>query len=168
LIRLAFYIANKTIWDRVISGWTWIWTRDSIKTSHVEIGFLIYGNWKYFSSCSRYYDSSNKKSNGTRWIKANELFKHPENWYVVEMKPLRAEKDMITHATLLAGNRYDWWGVMGFATLFGLINDPDDWYCSEVCWQLLIGDWLKRISPRRMYKRCKKVFDMKEVDIRKD
>lgn len=149
-IRLAFYKAQWGKWtDLVISGWTWIWNPFTKPYSHVEIGFVIQDQWMYFSSCAR-------KNQGTRWISADKLFKHSERWDIEEIvfSEERIEM-MIKRAKDISGKKYDWLGIMGFATLTGRLNSKNRWYCSEAIWYVLMGIWRRRISPRRL---SRKIF----------
>ena len=31
------------------------------------------------------------------------------------------------------GKKYDFWGVFGYAIRFGKLEEPDKWFCSELC-----------------------------------
>jgi len=163
-MRIAFYVGNKTFWDKLISGYTLLFNWGSIPTSHVEIGFKMSGTWKYFSSCSRYYNNANKYSNGTRWINADVLFKHPGRWRVWEFDFMRSEDEMIEVANSLLGKKYDWIGIFAFITLFGYPNNKNKWYCSEAVWKVVMGWWKRRISPRRLWKELmKSIYEAREV-----
>lgn len=160
-VRIAFYKARWGDWvGMLIAGWTWPLNPTTPAYSHVEIGFQIGDKWEYFSSTTRNRSSGDKKSNGTRWITEEELLKNRDRWdvYEVELQRGRPVQDCIDLANSLLGCQYDWLGIAGFATIFGLINDKNKWYCSEVCWFVFSGQWLRRISPREMFSRIKK-FD---------
>ena len=167
MIRVAFYIAklgDGDIVDNLISWWTWPWNIGSISTSHVEVGFKINGWWRYFSSSSRFYNGSDRKSNGTRWINADVLFKHPGRWRVWEFDFMRSEDEMIEVANSLLGKKYDWIGIFAFITLFGYPNNKNKWYCSEAVWKVVMGWWKRRISPRRLWKELmKSIYEAREV-----
>jgi len=148
-IRIAFYKSqlNKLV-DLVISGWTWFKNPNTLRTSHVEIGFPIDNEWIYFSSTNR------GDAKGTRWIQDNELLKNPERWEIYEMeKDEEYIKSRIEMAEELCGSGYDWWGIVGFIMPFGKLNSKHKWYCSEVCWYILTANWMKRISPRMMWRK---------------
>jgi len=152
-VRLAFYKATGASWtDRVISGWTWIFNMFTLGCSHVEIGFFIGGEWRYFSSSIR--------DGGTRWKDGKELLKNFDRWDVrVKDYPDETVDQMIERAKGIEGLPYDKWGIAGFGTITGLIfNKKSAWYCSEACWYVLFGAWKKRISPRRMWKRTSNEF----------
>ncbi|MBW1812081.1 MAG: hypothetical protein JRJ39_00035 [Deltaproteobacteria bacterium] len=144
-VRIAFYKYNKKVINAAISIWTWPFNRKTPAYSHAEIGIQINDEWKYFSSTFR---------EGTRWIKAKDMFKHPERWDVYE-KEVSDQTPIIERANKIIGKGYDFAGILGFFTLFGLINDKKRWYCSEACYYVFTGKWKKRISPRRLYKRIK-------------
>ena len=143
-IRIAFYKYNKKPLNFGISLWTWFLNPFTPWYSHVEIGFEIDNEWKYFSSTLR------DGSKGTRWIDEDKLFKHPKRWDIYEIKVISTE-DMIIRAKKIVGLPYDLAGLTGFITPFGLPNKKNKWYCSEACYFVLTGGWIKRISPRRFY-----------------
>ena len=147
--RVAFYRYNKKIFNAGISVWTWFFTPRSPAYSHAEIGVLVAGKWEYFSSTNR------DNAKGTRWIKEKCLFKHRDRWDVYEIK-VKSREDIIKSADSINGLPYDWPGIFGFITPFGLINSKHKWYCSEACYFVLTGEWKKRISPRRFYAYIKK------------
>jgi hypothetical protein len=125
-VRLAFYLAQPfKVFDWIIAGWTWLPNMDSPAVSHVEIGFCIDGEWKYFSSTNR------GDACGTRWISEKELFTYPKRWIVYE--DVYSDNEglaMIDRANNCLGAKYDWLGIAGFATPFGLLNSRKNWYCS--------------------------------------
>ena len=153
-VRIASYKASMQSWtDMVISGWTWIFNPFSKSYSHTEIGFLIDGVWKYFSSSIR--------DGGTRWKNGDRLLKNPERWDVCfkEYDDDAVER-MVARAHEIENKRYDKLGIMGFATITGqVLNRKNAWYCSEACWYVLTGSWMKRISPRRLWKKISNVFN---------
>ena len=146
MLRMAFYKKVKGApVNALIAGWTWL---SNIKTppySHAEIGLLLGGKWTYYSSTNR------DGAKGCRWIKEENLFKNPGNWDVYEFEEGRPIEFIIADLNSTLGSKYDWWGIAGFATPFGLVNSKKKWYCSEVCYYGLIGKWKKRISPRRLF-----------------
>lgn len=159
-IRLAFYKARFGDWfGMFIAGWTWIPNPTTPAYCHVEIGLPIDGQWQYFSSTTRNRSEGDLKSNGTRWIAEKDLFNHPERWDVYEVDLLRGRsvEEAVELANSLLGSPYDWLGIAGFATVFGLINDKTKWYCSEVCWFVFSGQWTRRISPRGMFARIREL-----------
>lgn len=149
-IRFAFYKAqwNKPV-DALIAGWTWFTNIGTLATSHVEIGFMIEGEWKYFSSTTR------GGSNGARWIKDSKLFKHPERWEILEGESMRPLQVMLDDASGMLGSNYDWLGIAGFATITGRLNSKKNWYCSEACHKVWSSKWIKRVSPRKLWKLVK-------------
>lgn len=153
MIKLAFY-KPQDIWGYIIAGWTKIFNWGSPLYCHVEIGFLVDGIWKWYSSASRNWDGTT----GTRWIDNDRLFEHPERWDVYNVEPVRPELDMIATCEAEKGKKYDWWGIAGFTTLLGLLNDKNKWYCSEICHYVFFGQWESRVSPEKFYAECKRRF----------
>lgn len=162
-VRRAFYKAN---WrhpiDILIAGWTWpfnIFHKPIFALkffSHEEIGFVIGGEWRYFSSSVRKRrDNDGNVVDGTRWMSGKTLFKHPERWEVYERDYSEEKvKSMIRLATSEENKGYDKLGVCGFLTLTGqLLNNKFKWYCSEVCRYIAsLGVWMKRVSPIKDWK----------------
>lgn len=148
IIRFAFYKPPKgDFWGQLISLWTGLFNWGTPGYSHVEIGFRIEGKWEYYSSASR----NTSGESGTRWLDEETLFKNPDRWDVWSVEAIRPQADMIADCNAELGKEYDWLGIYGFTTLFGLINSADDWYCSEICYYIFFGRWRKRVSPRRLY-----------------
>jgi len=150
-VRFAFFNYNKKKVNAIISIWTWLFNPKTPHVSHVEQGFLLGGEWRYFSSTTRGNDK------GTRWISAKGLFRHPERWEIIEIE-VEHTNEMISRANSIVGLPYDWLGISGFATPFGLLNKKLAWYCSEACYFVLSGKWKKRISPRRLYSYINKKY----------
>ena len=147
-VRLAFYKTQKGDWfGGLITWWTGIFNRKTPPYSHVEIGFFADGKWQYYSSSSRNPDGTN----GTRWVDQDTLLRNRERWDVYVVNPIREQNDMIKDCNYELGNKYDWLGIFGFATLFGQINSKQKWYCSEVCHYIFFGKWRKRVSPKRFF-----------------
>lgn len=146
MIRFAFY-KPQDFFGWMIAGWTKIFNPSVPAYCHVEIGFFVDNEWRWYSSVSRNADGSS----GTRWITKAELFKHPERWDVYDVKPARDMWEMIDTCDKEVGKKYDWAGIAGFVTLFGQLNQKDKWYCSEICHYVFFGKWEKRVSPERLY-----------------
>ena len=147
-VKITFYKNNKKLLNFLISAWTWPFNIGTKPYSHVEIGFFIKGEWKYFSSTLR------NKAQGTRWISTEELFKHPERWDIYSKEcPDENISKMLQRVVSIKGKKYDKLGLVGFVTITGLINDKKKWYCSEAVFYVLTSMWKKRISPRRLSKR---------------
>jgi hypothetical protein len=148
VMRFAFYKPPvDDTFGHLIAWWTGVFNPNTPAYSHVEIGFLIDGTWKYYSSASR---NKNGKD-GTRWIDEKTLFIHPERWDVYTVTPIRETWAMIKTCDEELDKRYDWFGIFGFVTLFGQINKRSQWYCSEICRYVFFGKWRKRVSPRRLF-----------------
>lgn len=155
IVKFAFYKPLAIDWiGQLISRYTHIFNWGTPAYAHVEIGFLIDGEWKYYSSASR----NKNGTSGTRWISEKDLFKHPERWDVYEGESLFSLAFMLSICRDELGKEYDWFGIFGFGTLFGLINSKSRWYCSEICYYLFFGCWKRRVSPRRLYSKMKPYF----------
>jgi len=150
--RVAFYKHTKKIHNAIISLWTWPFNLKTPPYSHVEIGIPGEEGWIYFSSTNR------DGAHGTRWISEENLFKHKDRWDVYEIDVVYIEA-MVIRANGMLGSQYDWAGIFGFITPFGLINSRKKWYCSEACHKVLTGIWKRRISPRRFYSYINRNFN---------
>src|SRR3990167_1879325 len=152
-VRLAFYRAAKGTWtDWLIAGYTWLFNMKAPLYSHVEIGFDIDGEWRYFSSSIR--------DNGTRWKRANDVLRNPDKWDIYSKEyPVDHVERMISRCVKIMGKQYDKLGIFGFVTVTGMVaNKKDHWYCSEACFYVLTSFWNKRISPMRFWGRIKDDF----------
>jgi hypothetical protein len=155
IIRVAFYKPPKgDFFSHVISRWTGLFNWGVTGYSHVELGFNIDGEWKWYSSASRNWDGTT----GTRWIDNERLFKHPERWDVFDVVPSLRQEFMIATCEAEKGKDYDWFGILGFVTIFGQFNQKNKWYCSEICHYVFFGKWKKRISPERLFTEMKPSF----------
>ena len=148
-VRLAFYKYDKKIINWIISKYTSFFTWGIPSYSHVELGILIDGEWKYFSSTLR------DGAKGTRWISEKKLFKHIERWDIYKYKSNKSEEEILERIRSIIPAKYDLLGLFGFILPFNTFNLFKSWYCSEACWYVLF-EWKKRISPKRMYKLLKK------------
>lgn len=154
-VKFAFYKPPKGDWKGYLISWyTALFNWGTLSHSHVEVGFLIDGEWRYYSSSSRNKDGSN----GTRWISEKDLFGHPERWDVYLAESFFSLAFILSICKNELGKPYDWWGIFSFATLFGQLNSRKKWYCSEICNYIFFGCWEKRISPRRLYSKLKPYF----------
>ena len=153
-VRIAFYKYPMKDWvNFAISGYTWIFNIGTPPYSHCEIGFEFEEGWRYFSS--------SMPDKGTRWKTAGQTVdKNPERWDVFECEyPEKCVSMMIARAHSIVGKKYDALGIFGFLTISGQVaNKKDYWYCSEAVWYVLTGEWVKRISPRRLFSRIKEDF----------
>lgn len=104
--------------------------------------------WFYFSSTMR------DGAKGTRWIAAEDLFKHKERWEVREDEA--SEEDVtriIQNANSIIPAGYDVAGLCGFASFLKgkVINSFQKWYCSETWYWLTYNLWEKTVSPLKCY-----------------
>ncbi len=160
-IRFAFYKYNKKPLNFIISLWTWLFNIGTPWYSHVEIGIEIAGKWEYFSSTLR------GGAKGTRWIAEKYLFKHLRRWDVYEIE-VKEIDDIMTRINEILGSGYDFLGIFGFVTPFGLLNIRRRWYCSESIYYVLGGVWKRRISPRRFFSYISKTYKgLKKVSLDK-
>lgn len=157
-VYVANYIYKKKIHNKVISAWTGLFNWGTETSSHTELILPLMGKYMCFSSTNR------DGASGTRWETPEKVFKHPERWTFYEKDyPEHEVLEMVKRADSILGLPYDWFGIAGFGTPFGFINDKEAWYCSEACWWVLTGEWLRRISPRRIIKKIiKLLFKKKE------
>lgn len=146
--KIAFYKVQKgDPWGNTIAWWTGLFNPGTPKYVHVEV--QIGDSW--YSSASRNADGTT----GTRWISEEALFKNPERWDIYEIEINNTLEGMQRIADNEVGKKYDWWGVAGFATVFGLLNAKGKWYCSEICNYVLFRVWKRRISPIGLFAKLK-------------
>ena len=150
-IKIAFYKYNKITLNALISLWTWPFNPFTPPVSHCELGVEMTDGWEYFSSTLR------GGAKGTRWIDKVNLFKNPDRWEIY-MFEVESVEDIISRANGILGQPYDFAGLTGFVTPFGLPNDKKKWYCSEACYFVLTGIWKRRISPRKLYTYVKRNY----------
>ena len=158
----AFYLADSQdehIVDDIISIWTGLFPCNwgSIGTSHESRGVYVDNQLWFFSSTSR-SELGRRKENGTRWIKAEELLRSPQRWEL-RKSPIMTQEQIqveISRANGLLGRCYDFIGVvLDFLRPGILFAQRAKVYCSKACAYMRSGK-MKRISPRRSWKKCKK------------
>jgi len=166
-VKFAFY-KPQSLWGRLIARWTGLFSWGTPSYSHVEIGFKIDERFKEWFAAQGieveigefiYYSSASRNTNGTtgtRWLTGKALLEHPERWDVYEVESLRSIEYMINSCDNELGKPYDWLGIYGFATILGLLNHKNKWYCSEVCYWIFFGVWKKRISPIALFAKIKR------------
>jgi hypothetical protein len=161
--------------DDAIIMWTgWMpWNWGTIDASHTSLGFWLDGEL-WFSSATSRSELGTNKENGTRWIKATELLRHPERWHLQVKSFKRAFsgqvggkikaniENKLDRANAFMGKRYDFKGVLldftvpwrvlrkKWATIT-LIKKIKKIYCSKFVHAVDTG-WLTVMSPKRRYK----------------
>lgn len=151
-VILASYVDNGKWVNALISSWTWLANIGTPHSSHTEIILKKDGERIAFSSTNR------DGAKGTRWEDPKKTFRHKKRWVFYGME--YSDEDiakMVKRADSILDKGYDWLGIAGFATITGMLNSKEKWYCSEACWYVLTGDWKKRISPRKIIKEAKKL-----------
>lgn len=147
-IKVAFYKAPKDdVFGNFISTYTGIFNRGLPPYCHCEIGMECDGLWRWYSSASRNWDGTT----GTRWIDEARLFKNPDRWDIFTIDVPGNVDDVITFCEKEKGKPYDWLGIYGFTTVFGIPNARNKWYCSEVCNNAIFFAWKRRISPKGLF-----------------
>jgi len=151
-VIIVSYKYEKYFINWLISKYTGIFNPNSEPSSHIEIGLPIFGKLTFFSSTNR------DGAKGTRWASPQKVLKNPLRWdYYVREYTEEDTLDMVKRADSILDCDYDWLGIAGFVTPFGLFNYKEKWYCSEACWYALKGRWKRRISPRRFIQRIKRL-----------
>lgn len=124
---IAFYVAPekflKAPFTKIIRWWT------QSRVSHVE---LVFENGDWFSSSER--------DGGVRF-KAIDL--DPRKWEAWELPVGNREQLLRQWCERQAGKKYDWRGIGSFAWR-PKGDDPDRWFCSEICLaalQATMGWW---------------------------
>lgn len=146
--KIAFYKVQKgDVWGNLIAGWTGLFNGGAPKYCHCEI--QIGDSW--YSAASRNPDGTT----GTRWVSEEVLFKNPERWDIYDIEIDNTLENMQRIADAEVGKKYDWWGIAGFATIFGHLNNKNAWYCSEICHYVVFKVWKRRISPIGLFVKIK-------------
>lgn len=169
----AFYLADRQdeyIVDDIIAGWTSIFPCNwfTPPVSHEERGLFVDGQLMFFSSTSRNeLGATKKKKNGTRWIDAHTLLRHPERWVLLK-SPKMKKFDIvceIKRANSILGMLYDFVGVvLDFVRVGLLFNKRKKIYCSKTCHYMHLNRF-SRISPKRRYKLLIEKYGYKEISI---
>lgn len=174
-IRFLFYKAKVDghLLDDAINIWTWTlafisfqWNRLKYAYSHAEIWFLedksefelsphIDSSRWFVGQC--FSSTTRGGAKGVRFAPACVVLNHPDRWDYIEVEISNKQyADIILLAETETGCLYDYKGIFGFFW-FRNVQDPEKWYCSEICAYLadkigLIKLSNYRISPRRLAK----------------
>ena len=78
--------------------------------------------------------SSSERDGGVRFkLECDVVGSHPESWDLLDVtNNAEAMLTMLSFCVNQNGKKYDWPGVLGFRFM-GLAQDPEKWYCSEIC-----------------------------------
>lgn len=84
------------------------------------------------SPCSLSFSSS-ERDGGTRFRALDDVYNDPHKWDVFGVTDdMEKALEMLEFCVNQDHKKYDWGGVFGFK--ISLLNeDPEKWYCSEVC-----------------------------------
>lgn len=142
-MRVAFQKADQSMYAGLIRWWT------KSEYSHCE---LLFSDGMMFSS--------HVADKGTRYVK-NQYFNYLY-WDVLEI-PItdKQEKVMRDFCDSELYCRYDWWGIWFSQIIRMQREDPEKWFCSEICttaWQRIgfLGDSRPcTFSPGKLYKRMR-------------
>jgi len=123
-----------------------------------EDGYGRFGE-QFMGEC--FSSTTRGDAEGTRFIPANKLLKHPERWDYIECECDKVQ-EVYDWCKTQTKKKYDYWGLFGFLSPFN-IQDKKKWYCSEVAariiWKLNILPILyERISPRRLASKLAKKY----------
>ena len=178
-IRFLVYRASQERWNIVghaIALWTAIlpcnWGRWKYWYSHVEVWFpdedagfeKCYDGIDLLRPAGECFSSTTRgDAEGTRFIPANELLKHPERWDYIECECPRPEfmETVRVWCQAQEGKPYDFKGLFGFFWPWN-IDNKNKWYCSELCAYtaclLRLLPLYERISPRRLAAKLAKKY----------
>jgi hypothetical protein len=167
---LASFKDDSKVDDAIILWTGWMpWNWGTIDASHTEIGFWLDGELWFCSATSR-PELGTAKQDGTRWIKASELLRHPERWELQVKDTYKYSGSncisiMVGRANDLMGKRYDFYGVVADFTnpvrvlikrrLYSVIGKMKKIYCSKFVHAVQTG-WVVVFSPKRRWKWAKK------------
>lgn len=142
-MEVALYHYPKTLTDIAIRLWTWS------KYSHAELRFQNMNDIPAEGFCF----SSSVRDGGTRFKYIDLTDGRWDRWRV--KIPTYAENRIFRWCQEQEGRKYDFLGIFGFA-ICKQIQDPDKWYCSEICAAALrrcnVYDFPQKISPGRLGK----------------
>ena len=138
-MEIIFYRAKCGYWkDKAISWWTWG------PYSHSEIRF---NNGQCISSSPR--------EGQVRFKDINII---PEHWNIINL-PFEETPELKAFCDSQIGKKYDWLGILGFAMFKEYdagINHHNQWYCSEICAEILrLLGWVDipyKVSPNKLFK----------------
>jgi len=100
--------------------------------------------------------SSSERDGGVRFkLESDVIQLHPENWDLLDVtNNADAALKMLAFCIDQNGKKYDWPAIFGFK-LTCLKEDPDKWYCTEICDKAkqLVGLWpdFYRSHPSESY-----------------
>lgn len=134
-MQLAFYKDKGNFYDFVVRLFT------LSKYSHCE---LVIDGISY---------SSSPRDNGVR---SKVIDFNPEHWDIIEVNADKQKALDFFNKEL--GKKYDWRGAIKSVVPFLIKNDPNRWFCSEICAEALGIEDSEYITPVKLYLLCK---DMK-------
>ena len=125
MVRVALYKAPGRFFDKLIKLWTCPWSdkfngswRDAY--SHCE---LVFSDGLWFSADAR-----------TGKVRFAKIIEDPLKWDFTEVRlDTFAENKVRRWCERQEGKGYDYLGVFLAAGLYLGIEDPDCWFCSEIC-----------------------------------
>jgi len=100
--------------------------------------------------------SSSERDGGVRFKLIDDVVeKHPENWDLLDVtNNADAALKMLAFCIDQNGKKYDWPAIVGFK-ISQVNQDPEKWYCSEICDKAkqLVGLWPEfyRSHPSESY-----------------
>lgn len=114
MAQMAFYKGKGRFFDKVVRWWT------GGKYSHCE---LVFSNDTYFSA-----DAWENE------VRFKRMFPNPENWDFVALN-LTQKEELVVRAWCDSqeGKRYDYTGILLSQVMPLHIEDPNRWFCSELC-----------------------------------
>ena len=111
MIKLAFYKGKGDFFDKLIRIWT------NSPYSHVEI--IINGIW---------YSASPRDGR----VRAKKIDPNPSHWDFIEIPSKNAE-NMVKFIESQLGKKYDWLGILLSQIIPLGEENPNRWFCSEIC-----------------------------------
>ena len=97
--------------------------------SHEELMFDSSVTGMSFDPCF----SSSARDGGCRFKSAEDVLIHPERWDILPVVcDMPKALEMLKFCKAQEGKRYDFRGILSFI-LPRTLENPDKWYCSEIC-----------------------------------
>lgn len=137
---VALYKAEGNISDKIIR----LWTRSVY--SHCEL--IVDGKW---------YSSSPRDGE----VRSKLIQPKPVHWDFVEIEASKEKvAKMVSFLNSQIGKKYDWLGIFLSQALPLEIQDPNRWFCSEICSRALMDAGILEcdkpaqwFSPERLYEK---------------
>lgn len=141
MTTIIFYKASAGDWkDKLVSAWTFG------PYSHCEL---------YFPETNLCYSCSPREN----CVRYKEIDIHSGHWDILEV-PINVDK---TSCDNLLGKKYDWEGLI-FTQIFPFkIQNPNEWFCSELCAFEFGISKPYRFNPNGLYRKLVYDYNLRKL-----